>query len=160
RPHRCAENRRQVHGGQDPHRRADHPPHAAGARRRGRRPDARGQVEPFGGGLLMTLATGATAAHAHADAVPRLPLRRSRDGDWQEAMDDVAAEVPVALSYNSIPHVVMMATPRDLPDMGVGFTVSEALASAEEIRDVQLDTSSGAFELRLSVTGSRLGEML
>jgi FdhD protein len=43
----------------------------------------------------------------------------------------------------------------------VGFTVSEALvASPAEIRDVRLDTSSGGFELQLSVTGSRLAEML
>jgi FdhD protein len=55
----------------------------------------------------------------------------------------------------------MMATPRDLEDMGVGFTVSEALvASPDEIRDVRLDTSSGTFELQLSVAGSRLTEML
>jgi FdhD protein len=67
----------------------------------------------------------------------------------------------VAISYNSIPHVVMMATPCDLEDMGVGFTVSESLvADYSELRDVVLDTSSGALELRLSVTGSRLGEML
>jgi FdhD protein len=95
------------------------------------------------------------------EPVLALPVRRWRDGQWQDTTDRVAAEVPVALVYNSIPHVVMMATPRDLPDMGVGFTVSEALvASAHEIRDVQLDTTSGAFELRLSVTGSRLSEML
>jgi FdhD protein len=95
-----------------------------------------------------------------ADAALALPVRRWRDGQWQDTTDRIAAEVPVALSYNSIPHVVMMATPRDLEDMGVGFTVSESLAEPAEIRDVSLDTSSGAFELRLSVTGSRLGELL
>lgn len=102
-----------------------------------------------------------------AGAAPRdepvvsLPVRRWRNGAWQEALDSVAAEIPVALSYNSIPHVVMMATPRDLEDMGVGFTVSESLvADYSELRDVALHTSDGAFELRLSVTGSRLGEML
>jgi FdhD protein len=94
-------------------------------------------------------------------AVVSLPVRRWRAGAWQEALDSVAAEVPVALSYNSIPHVVMMATPRDLEDMGVGFTVSESLvADYSELRDVALDVSTGAFELRLSVAGSRLGEML
>src|SRR5690606_3358505 len=107
----------------------------------------------------------ATAGHRPAepvneDPVLRLPVRRWRNGEWQDTLDDVSAEVPVSVSYNSIPHVVMMATPRDLEDMGVGFTVSEALANADEIREVRLDTSSGAFELRLSVTGSRLGEML
>jgi FdhD protein len=98
---------------------------------------------------------------APGQAVAALPVRRWRAGSWQEAVDSVAAEIPVALTYNSIPHVVMMATPRDLEDMGVGFTVSEALvADYGELRDVVLDTSSGEYELRLSVTGSRLGEML
>jgi FdhD protein len=95
------------------------------------------------------------------EAVTSLPVRRWRAGTWQDTVDNVAAEVPVALTYNSIPHVVMMATPRDLEDMGVGFTVSEVLvADYSELRDVVLDTSSGDLELRLSVTGSRLGELL
>jgi FdhD protein len=109
----------------------------------------------------MTATAGNRPAEpVNDEPVLRLPVRRWREGQWQDTLDDVSAEVPVSVSYNSIPHVVMMATPRDLEDMGVGFTVSEALASPEEIRDVRLDTSSGAFELRLSVTGSRLGEML
>ncbi len=95
------------------------------------------------------------------EPVASLPVRRWRGGAWQEAIDSVAAEIPVALTYNSIPHVVMMATPRDLEDMGVGFTVSESLVAAySELRDVTLVTADGAIELRLSVTGSRLGEML
>ena len=39
--------------------------------------------------------------------------------------DLVAGEVPVALSYNQRPHVVMMATPRDLEDLAVGFSLTE-----------------------------------
>lgn len=109
----------------------------------------------------MTSAAGQRpAVPANDDPVLQLPVRRWRRGVWEDTLDTIAAEVPVSLSYNSIPHVVMMATPRDLEDMGVGFTVSEALAGPDEIRDVRLDASSGEFELRLSVTGSRLGEML
>jgi len=110
----------------------------------------------------MTATAGPGPGVAAGDEpVIRLPVRRWRAGLWQDTLDSIAAETPVALTYNSIPHVVMMATPRDLEDMGVGFTVSEALvASYDEIRDVALDTSSGEFELRLSVIGSRLGEML
>jgi FdhD protein len=109
----------------------------------------------------MTVGTQPPGAAPGDHAVASLPVRRWRSGAWQEAVDSVAAEIPVALSYNSIPHVVMMATPRDLEDMGVGFTVSEGLvADYSELRDVVLDTSSGAHELRLAVTGSRLGELL
>ena len=99
---------------------------------------------------------------ASGDApVRRLPVRRWRAGQWTQTDDNVAAEVPVALTYNSIPHVVMMATPRDLEDMGVGFTVSEGLvADYAELRAVSLDVSTGAHELRLSVEGARLRELL
>jgi FdhD protein len=94
-------------------------------------------------------------------AVRVLPVRRWRGGQWFDTPDNVAAEVPVALSYNSIPHVVMMATPLDLEDMAVGFTVSESLvADYSELRDVSLDSASGAYELRISVEGSRLTTML
>jgi formate dehydrogenase accessory protein FdhD len=93
--------------------------------------------------------------------VVTLPVRRWRAGAWLDTLDSIAAETPIALTYNSIPHVVMMATPRDLEDMGVGFTVSESLvADVSEIRDVSVDSSSGDYELRLSVSGARLGAML
>jgi FdhD protein len=101
------------------------------------------------------------ASNELALPVVRLSVRRWRGGAWLDTTDSIASESPVALTYNSIPHVVMMATPRDLEDMGVGFTVSESLvADVAEIRDVAVDISSGDYELRLSVTGARLGEML
>lgn len=109
----------------------------------------------------MSVGTRPASEPARVEPVVQLPVRRWRNGCWEDALDSVAAEVPVALSYNSIPHVVMMATPLDLEDLGVGFTVSEALvADYSEVRAVTLDRSSGDYEVRLAVSGSRLGEML
>ena len=95
------------------------------------------------------------------DGVQQVTVRRWSDARWEEVEDSVAAEVPVALTYNSIPHVVMLTTPRDLADLGLGFTVSEALvAHAGEVRDVVAVEDAGALEVRISVEGSRLGAML
>ena len=53
---------------------------------------------------------------AHGDGAVRRRVRRVRDGELREAMDEVAAEVPVALAYNGEPFAVMLAD--DLLDGG------------------------------------------
>lgn len=44
--------------------------------------------------------------------------------------DAIASEVPVALHYNGAPFAVLMATPCDLADLALGFTLSEAIIEA------------------------------
>lgn len=53
--------------------------------------------------------------------------------------DWVAEESPVALVYNGISHVVMMATPKDLDDFAIGFSLSEGIIqSRDEIRGIDI----------------------
>lgn len=90
--------------------------------------------------------------------IGELPVVRSAPSGRRAALDQVAAEVPVALSLNGISHAVMMATPADIEDFALGFALSEGLIGSPaecygiEVRavdagiDVQLQLASRAFE--------------
>ncbi len=49
------------------------------------------------------------------------------EGRLHRGDDDVAAEVPLALTYNKRSHVVMMATPTALGDFAIGFSLTEGI---------------------------------
>src|SRR6187401_496277 len=63
----------------------------------------------------------------------------------------LAAEVPVALVYNGRPHAVMMCTPADLEDFGVGFTVTELIAPAADITRVDVVKYARGIELQMEI---------
>ncbi len=73
-------------------------------------------------------------------------------GELVEGSDTVAAEVAVALVYNGISHVVMMATPADLEDFALGFSLSEGiLASPKQLLDYEEISTDKGIELALTI---------
>ena len=69
--------------------------------------------------------------------------------------------MPVALVYHDVPHVVMLATPADLEDYAVGFTLSEGLvANMDEIRGVTVTYGQGAADVHISVAWERFTALL
>src|SRR5215831_3939055 len=66
-------------------------------------------------------------------------IERWTGGATTQTTDQVAEESPVALVYHGVPHVVMLATPSNLEDFAVGFTLSEGLVERpDEIRAVEV----------------------
>jgi FdhD protein len=76
-----------------------------------------------------------------------------RAGEVSQGVDAVATETAVALVYNGISHVVMMATPADLEDFALGFSLSEGIVnSPKQMLDfAQVDKEQG-IELAITIT--------
>lgn len=83
------------------------------------------------------------------------------DGLQQRRADDtVAEEVPVALVYNGISHAVLLATPADLEDLALGFSLSEGiLATAAELYDGDIVATGQGVELRLTIASERFAAL-
>ncbi len=72
----------------------------------------------------------------------------------------IPAEVPVALTYDHATFAVMMATPTDLRDFAIGFSLSERIIeSAAEIVEFEQVESSRGIELRLALARPRATEL-
>src|SRR4029453_1432980 len=79
-----------------------------------------------------------------------------RSGRATQASRLVAEETAVALSYNGSTHAVMMATPDDLEDFGIGFTLTEGIVErGSEIRSIELNASELGRGGRMGVDGER-----
>ena len=71
-------------------------------------------------------------------------------------LDTVPEEVPVALVYNGISHAVMLATPADLEDFGLGFSLSEGiLATASELYDQELEIGAAGVAIHMHISAER-----
>lgn len=67
----------------------------------------------------------------------RRPAVQWRAGRSQEVFArDLPRETAVGLSFDGRPHTVLMATPRDLEELALGFVVTEAIARATDVLDV------------------------
>ncbi|MDF4820810.1 formate dehydrogenase accessory sulfurtransferase FdhD, partial [Vibrio parahaemolyticus] len=87
-------------------------------------------------------------------AVERSVFRRPQI--MQPTQDILAEEVPVALVYNGISHVVMMATPKDLEAFAIGFSLSEGIIEhPREIFGIEVVPACNGMEVRIELSSRR-----
>lgn len=95
------------------------------------------------------------ASHALPGITHRNVLRL-RDGSTRRLDDAIAEEVPVAFVFNDAPFAVMMATPADLEDFALGFSLSEGIiGAAAELAIEAVNRLIEGWELRLRIPEAR-----
>jgi len=81
-----------------------------------------------------------------------VPVSAWRDGQLDQGAELLAEEVPVALVYNGISHAVMLASPQDLEDFAVGFSLAERIVrSAADIRDIDIARGAAGIVASLEI---------
>ncbi|MCK7453768.1 formate dehydrogenase accessory sulfurtransferase FdhD [Enterobacter chengduensis] len=70
--------------------------------------------------------------------------------------DFLAEEVPVALVYNGISHVVMMASPKDLELFAIGFSLSEGIIERpQDIYGIDVVQACNGLEVQIELSSRR-----
>ena len=81
---------------------------------------------------------------------PASPLMRAASGSRS-----VPEETPIAFSYEGLSYAVMMATPTDLADFAIGFSLTEGIIKAAgDIESLEIVPTEGGVLLRMSLADS------
>lgn len=79
-------------------------------------------------------------------------VTRRQGSESETTQDLLAEEVAVALVYNGLSHVVMMASPMDLEDFALGFSLSEGIIQrADQLYGVDSVSQELGIELHIEI---------
>ena len=81
-------------------------------------------------------------------------------GTTGEASWFIPEEIPVAFSYNRRNYAIMMATPDDLTDFGLGFSLSEGIFhSYKDVRSLDIYMSDKGADLRFKLDAEKIEKL-
>jgi FdhD protein len=83
-----------------------------------------------------------------------------RDGQIEVRQAMLAEEVPVAFEYNGVSHAVMLATPGDLEDFALGFSISEGIVSEPgEIYGVDVHPAAAGITVSIDIASQAFARL-
>lgn len=81
---------------------------------------------------------------------------RWRGEQHERKQDYIAEEVPISLIYNGVPHVVMLATPADLEEFALGFSITEGIIkNPQELLSARIYNRSNGIEVQIKIPDHR-----
>ncbi|RAU20706.1 sulfurtransferase FdhD [Paramagnetospirillum kuznetsovii] len=94
-------------------------------------------------------------APANGPAVETVRVERWRNGEVVQDHDLAAAEVPICLEFNGVSHAVMLASPTDLEDFALGFSLTEGIIERpRDLLEVEEQATCEGIVLRLTVAAA------
>ena len=73
----------------------------------------------------------------------------------------IPVEAPIAIEYNGIGYAVMMATPTDLDDFAIGFSLAERIiAAASDVRSVEAQETDLGWLLKIDIVETCVSPMI
>jgi FdhD protein len=93
---------------------------------------------------------------------PTIPTPRVvwRGDTSEDGVRVVPRETPVALTYNRSTHAVMLASPADLEDFAIGFSLSEGIIEkAADILGLEIVEVPDGIECRMDLADARLAAL-
>ena len=91
---------------------------------------------------------------------PLKPVDRFGPAGFRHEFDRVAEEIPVALNYNGQPYAVMLASPTDLEDFALGFSLTEnIIASAADLHGIEVREELSGIQVALEIPPARAARL-
>lgn len=102
---------------------------------------------PQGGGGRRAAEGAASGIRPPLASAARIAHRKGGDVTGDRTVPE---ETPVALSYAGTTHAVMMASPADLEDFALGFSITEGIvASPDEIEAVSVEEAGAGIDIQI-----------
>ena len=97
-----------------------------------------------------------SATETGSQTLKAVNVLRVRKGVRENAQDRVAVEVPIALEYNGISHAVMLASPDDLEDFALGFSLSEGIiTNSSELYECDPEVTPEGWQVHIRIAADR-----
>ena len=90
----------------------------------------------------------------------KLKVDRWKNFSHSTSEDLVAVETPVAIEYNGISHAVMLASPANLKDFALGFSLTEGIIKhVDEMYDCEVVHQQDGIVVKAAISSKRFVEL-